>query len=541
MQSQLMPDTVIFLGDLFDGGREWSTPLTEAGESQSPDKRWHKYGDKYWLKEYNRFGKIFLEPWMRGIHERPGLPGRRLIAELPGNHDLGFGLGIRIPVRKRFNAYFGEGNRVDMIGNFTFVSVDAVSLSANGQPDLATGSQGADSGDEKVNKIWNPAETFLSGVKELKARVINRELRLQAGLPETDPHDHSIQELDALPQREPANSFGSSSNIPTILLTHVPLYRVRGTPCGKLREKYPPSVSAPGGYGDVEKDMKNALPVVAGVQYQTVLTPAISSKIIEKVGDVEAVFSGDDHDYCEVTHRGYTSRNGGIKEITLKAISWAAGIKKPGFLMLSLWNPIDAQGNRIGSGDSSADNEILKTHLCTLPNQLLLLKIYMVLLGVTLVILLVHAWIKVYDNSELRDAHQTHLMSLKKSSSSPAGPGTTSASVWSLSNGLATRTTAMGRARAADLENGYANGKQLTNGYAMPGPAVTVSGVEENHKSRRDTIYHDSNDWNDATREDEPKRRMKRSLNAVLVQWRVSLQRVATIAMVWYLWLIWTT
>lgn len=534
-----MPDTVLFLGDLFDGGREWSSPLRAGEESQSTDKRWHKYGDSYWLKEYSRFGKIFLEPWLRGKYERPGQRGRKLIAELPGNHDLGFGLGIRIPARKRFNAYFGEGNRVDMIGNFTFVSVDSVSLSANGQPDPATGSQGADSEDEKVNRIWNPTETFLSDVKELKARAINRELRRQAGLPEMEPQDQTIQDLDNLPPQETANSLGSSSNIPSILLTHVPLYRVPGTPCGKLREKYPPSVSAQGEDGSIEKDMKNSLPVVAGVQYQTVLTPAISSEIVEKVGDIEAVFSGDDHDYCEVIHRGFTSRNGGIKEITLKAISWVAGIRKPGFLMLSLWNPIDAQGNRIGFSEISADNEILKTHLCILPNQGLILKIYVALLGVTLVILFVHAVIKIYDDSEHQDAHHTHSMKTKKSSSPPSGPGTTSASVWSLSDGLATRTAAVGRARAADLEDGYVNGKQ--NGYAMPGSGVKVSGMEEIQQSGRNTINQDGGDWNDIVRDDEPKRKMKKGMTAVLVQWRVSQQRVATVAVVWYLWLIWTT
>lgn len=534
-----MPDTVLFLGDLFDGGREWSAALTKARESQSPDKRWHRYGDKYWMKEYNRFGRIFLEPWLRDRRERPDQPGRRLIAELPGNHDLGFGLGIRIPVRERFNAYFGDGNRVDMIGNFTFVSLDTVSLSANGQTDPATGSQGADTGDENVNKIWYPTETFLSSVKELKARAINRELRLQAGLPEKEPLDHTLREIDAVPRPESANTSDLSSNIPSILLTHVPLYRVPGTPCGKLREKYPPSVSAREEDEGVEKDMKNALPVVAGLQYQTVLTPAISSEIIEKVGDIEAIFSGDDHDYCEVTHRGFTSNNGGIKEITVKALSWAAGIRKPGFLMLSLWNPIDEQGNRIRIGDDSADNEILKTHLCLLPDQLQIFKRYGFLFGATLIILFAHAFVKVYYGFGPHNSHGTHSISLNKSSSLPAGPGINSTSVLSFSNGFATRAPAVGRTTAADLENGYVSGK--TNGYAMPGPGVKVSGVEHVHKTGRDTTYHDGSDWNDITYDDEPKRRIKKGPKAVLAQWKASLQRVATIAIVWYLWLILTT
>lgn len=543
MRRQLTPDTVLFLGDLFDGGREWSTPFTEAGENLSPDKRWNKYGDDFWLKEYDRFGRIFLESWLQGRQQRPGQRGRKLIAELPGNHDLGFGLGVRIPVRKRFNAYFGEGNRVDMIGNFTFVSVDTVSLSANGQPDPTTGGQGADSGDEKVYKVWHPTEDFLSGVKEQKARVIKRELRLQAGLPEMEPQDHSARELDSFPPQESANVSDLNSNIPSILLTHVPLYRVPGVPCGKLREKYPPTVSAQGEDGVVEKDVKNALPVVAGVQYQTVLTPAISSEIIEKVGDIEAVFSGDDHDYCEVIHRGYTSKNGGVKEITLKAISSVASVRQPGFLMLSLWNPIDAHGNRIGGGDAFADDEILKTHLCLLPDQISILKRYGVLLGATLAILLAHAFVKVHAGSELHNVDDRHFLPLNKLSSPPTGPGSTSASAWSASNGHAVRTAAVGRTRNADAEEGYAIGNRNTNGYAMPGPGIKAAGGEEMYDPDRETGFYDRNDWNEVTLDDaESKRRMKKSLpSAVLAQWRASLQKVATVAIAWYLWLIWTT
>ncbi len=498
-----MPDTVLFLGDLFDGGREWSTPTSQAGESQSPDKRWNKYGDTFWLKEYNRFGRVFLQSWVQGRYQRPGQRGRRLIAELPGNHDLGFGLGIRLPVRRRFNAYFGEGNRVDMIGNFTFVSLDTVSLSANGQADPATGSQGADSGDEKVRRIWDPAEDFLSRVKEEKSRVINRELRWQAGLPESEPQDHRIEELDSYRPGEPADTSHTNSSIPSILLTHVPLYRARGTPCGKLREKYPPSASAQEDDDVVRKDDRNALPYTYGLQYQTVLTPAITREIIEKVGDVEAVFSGDDHDYCEITHRGYTSKNGGIKEITVKSISWAAGVRKPGFLMLSLWNPIDAQGNRISVGGASADNTVLETHLCLLPDQLSTFTRYAILFGATLTVLLAHAFIEVYGGSAPHHVDHGNILPISHTSSPPEGPETTSASVWSASNGLAVRTGAVGRTRSAYPTNGY--------------------------------------ERNEISFDEEPKRKMKKSLSAVLHHWKSNLRRVATVASVWYLWLLWTT
>ena len=52
IQTELYPDTVFFLGDLFDGGREWSTRTTK-----SPEKQYQQYGDNYWMNEYRRFGR----------------------------------------------------------------------------------------------------------------------------------------------------------------------------------------------------------------------------------------------------------------------------------------------------------------------------------------------------------------------------------------------------------------------------------------------------------------------------------------------------
>ena len=537
MQRQLMPDTVLFLGDLFDGGREWSTAPTGTGEDHSPDKRWHKYGDAFWLKEYDRFGRIFVEAWLQRRYQRSGQPGRKLIAELPGNHDLGFGSGIRLPVRKRFNAYFGEGNRVDMIGNFTFVHIDSVSLGANGQADPKTGAVGEDSGDERVHQIWQPTEDFLSDIKEQKARVINRELRRQAGLSEIEPQDHSVQELVDIRPPEAAVQTDLGSNIPSILLTHVPLYRVPGTPCGKLREKYPPSVAAPGEDEAVQKDMKNALPVVAGLQYQTVLTPALSHEIIAKVGDIEAVFSGDDHDYCEVSHHGYTSKNGGIKEITLKAMSRTAGVRKPGFLMLSLWNPIDARGIRIQVDDASSDRDLLQTHLCLLPDHLSNFQRYGVLFAVTLVILWAHAWMQVYGSPELPKADQIDLLPTYRSSSPPTGPETTSASLWSAPHGLAARIPPVGRMRSADPENGFSKGS--SDGYALPAPdAPGGGGIND---SGRGVAFHDRGGWNEIVLHDESKQKTTKGLPAVIAKWRANLQRIAIVVVMWYLWLTWTT
>lgn len=94
----LQPDSVIFVGDLFDGGREWN--------------------DTQWLKEYKRFNKIFNP-----------LDGVRQLRQIPGNHDVGFGNGIDFEKYSRFKAYFGNADEVVLLGNHSIILMDTVSLS----------------------------------------------------------------------------------------------------------------------------------------------------------------------------------------------------------------------------------------------------------------------------------------------------------------------------------------------------------------------------------------------------------------------------
>lgn len=548
LQSYLTPDDVIFLGDLFDGGREWSTAPSTSFETKSPDKRWNKYGEKFWFREYDRFGRIFFDPWLQGKQlPRVGQRGRRLLSGLPGNHDLGFGMGIRLPVRMRFNAYFGDGNRVDVIGNHTFVSLDTVSLSANGQPDPTTGSQGAGTDDGRAQKIWDPAETFLSNVKSEKARMVNRELRLQAGLLEYEPQDPTILDLHDHPSLKPNPISSPDTNVPTVLLTHVPLYRAPGTPCGPLRERFPPSQITQNGGETLVKDDRNALPVGAGVQYQTVLTPAISDEIIKKVGNVEDVFSGDDHDYCEVIHRGYTSRNGGIREITVKAMSWAAGIRTPGFLMLSLWNPIDAQGKSIHVHGDANSSRTIQTHLCLLPDQLSIFMRYGFLLGFTMVALLVHASIKVCSSSPARkgssgnilpvfepEKHSNKQETMSASARSWAAPQTRSlrsnSPTRQFSDGLAARSSA-GRTRSTSP----------FDEYGLPAHDAAPANPERRCRSPRDEGMYGEKEWKDVMLDDTPRRRRGGKLSAFSQEWSRSLMQVGLVSFSWYIWLVWRT
>jgi hypothetical protein len=402
LQRNLHPDTIFFLGDLFDGGREWGTGHRNVEDpawahGRRPDKekvhvqKWSDLGNKFWLHEYDRFGKIFFANWNLGGDEPgPGQRGRRIIATLPGNHDLGFGTNINIPVRNRFETYFGLGNRVDVVGNHTLVSVDSVSLSASGADDSLY---------KGASEIARPVEEFLANITETKRRAVKRELRIQNGLPE-DEHlrYHGVDDiLETEYRKDPAKHKQDveGPEFPTILLTHVPLYRPPGTPCGPLRERHPPTAPMPG-QPPLQSDDANAISISGGYQYQNVLSAVDSTRLVQKIGDVQAVFSGDDHDYCELVH---PADKNGAREITVKSISWAMGVRRPGFLMVSLWNPVDSSGQPLGTrssghgGGPPPKGLTIQTQLCLLPDQIGILIRYGILAGLSVLVLLIRAYL----------------------------------------------------------------------------------------------------------------------------------------------------
>lgn len=186
-------------------------------------------------------------------------------------------------------------------------------------------------------------------------------------------------------------------------------------------------------------DDRNALSISAGYQYQNVLTQTISKDLVTKAGpNLVHIYSGDDHDYCEVTHRQFS---GSPREITVKSLSWAMGVRRPGFLLTSLWNPVDpATGKPTHSLSTGAT---LQNHLCLLPDQLSIFIRYGLLFGLTLAVLLARAAILVLyfpavDSSApilpLSEFRPTlHVHTAKAPSSS------TSSSTFSSPGGLASR------------------------------------------------------------------------------------------------------
>lgn len=75
-----------------------------------------------------------------------------------------------------------------------------------------------------------------------------------------------------------------------------------------------------------------------------------------------------------------------VRETTVKSFSWAMGVRRPGFQLLSLWNPVDANGKSISGISPTA-----QTHMCLLPDQIGILIGYGKLAGLTLIILLTRA------------------------------------------------------------------------------------------------------------------------------------------------------
>lgn len=287
LQSHLDPDSTIFLGDLFDGGREWE--------------------DKMWLKEYQRFNKIF-----------PKKVNRKTIQSLPGNHDIGFEK-IDYDVAKRFSTFFGESNDYHELGNHSIILLDSISLSHT---------------DPKIKK---PAMDFLN--------TLNDKL---------------------------------NSQFPRILLTHVPLYRFNDKQlCGPLRES------------------KSLFPMQKGKQYQTIIDYDVTQSILGTVHP-DIIFSGDDHDYCDVQHSyTYNGQEKLAREITMKTASMTNGIRYPAYQLLSLNNPYNPNPKRKVVEDDESENakepeQTFSTEMCYLPDPYLALKLYVLALITSIAIILVN-------------------------------------------------------------------------------------------------------------------------------------------------------
>jgi hypothetical protein len=262
-------DRKFFLGDLFDGGREWKSPEEDA----------------QWEREYERFMRIFSDPPKTRNSEA------RTVFSLPGNHDIGFGNTLVQGAHARFIKHFGETSSYHFVGNHTILLLDTIAMMNTDN-----------------DQVYRRPYEFLNNY----IMSVNNEMKQQ----------------------------------PTVLLSHVPLFRDPSLSCGSKRES------------------KESLPYVKGYQYQTMVSPEITDTILKTIQPV-AVFSGDDHDACYIQHN-YTVSDPAImqtaEEYTTKSTSMAMGITRPGIQLLSLYHPRGVPGPEDGGPRS------FETKICYLPN-----------------------------------------------------------------------------------------------------------------------------------------------------------------------------
>ncbi|KAG9233163.1 hypothetical protein BJ875DRAFT_464846 [Amylocarpus encephaloides] len=547
LQQELHPDTIFFLGDLFDGGREWKTshgnlqdPSWANGQRPSGEQKyvdtWGKrYGEDFWLHEYDRFGRIFYKYWnLAGAEAGAGQRGRRIISSLPGNHDLGFGANIKIPIRNRFEVYFGEGNRIDVIANHTFVSIDAVSLSAGGD-------------EHSTPEITAPVEDFLAKAKVNKRKAVANELSRLAGKERVLAQKHIVEDLDHVDfSQTPSFDPGPDTpDFPTILLTHVPLYREPGKPCGPKREHWPPATPPKGQTSPVIPDPRNAISISKGYQYQNVLSESDSVKVIESIGNVGQVFSGDDHDYCEVVHPESKNK---AREITVKSMSWAMGVRKPGFLMLSMWNPVGPDGRPLhstqsGHGAGSMVATTSESHLCLLPDQLGIFIRYGILIAISLLALFTRAILTPYLNlkpfseeqSPISSSEDTLLPTASKAQrrreTSPGEHHSANSTSSTSSNKLAPRPAA--RTRSISPAKGYGLPASQVR-FATP-PLIQSAGYYSPPSSAGH--YSDPEVYDE--KKSAPPRKPRTLIGTIWSEAWTSLWRVLWMVMCVYFWLIW--
>lgn len=259
-----------------------------------------------------------------------------------GNHDVGLGRSSAFSrrARPRYEKSFNvsDPNQVVYFGNHTLVLLDAPGLVEEDyrrvSADKVYSSQMIDTSSRKktgkVKTIWKPTK---GGSVEFVKRVAHGMSYFLNGFTNTV----MIVMLSDNSMKTPPS--------PLILFSHIPLARPERANCGPLRE----------GVGSNSRIQRGA-----GSGYQNLLGKSTSTWLLEELKP-QAIFSADNHDYCEFIHSylpssdlsadihlGEDSQGGSdamrrIKEITVKAFSIAAHIRRPGIQLLSLWNPSNGQ------------------------------------------------------------------------------------------------------------------------------------------------------------------------------------------------------
>ncbi|XP_008783507.3 uncharacterized protein C630.12 [Phoenix dactylifera] len=237
--------------------------------------------DQEWRESLSRFRHIY------GLNEK-GIYSDIPFYYLSGNHDIGYtALHSRHPeVISRYEKEFGGRNYHFSAGKVDFVVVDAQTLDG-----------------PKNGKGTSLSWDFIKNI-----------------------------------------SKDGTSN-PRVLLTHIPLYRPDGTPCGPYRSS------------SIINQRLLRVDLNQEIMYQNYLSKETSDHLLDLIRPI-LVLSGHDHDQCTVMH---STPIGLVTEHTLGTVSWQQGNLYPSFMLLS--------ATSLPSSNTTDSEHAVSTHLCFLPMQ----------------------------------------------------------------------------------------------------------------------------------------------------------------------------
>ncbi|KAG0287553.1 hypothetical protein BGZ96_008540 [Linnemannia gamsii] len=303
LHASLRPDAVLFLGDLNDGGRN--------SNQKTFEKNTNRFFEWVFATKTSAWNQDPIV--MDGSESETATEEREAATEVVNNsHGL----------RKRQTLTDEEkAVNVDITGHYLQrieAPLDATErqkirdsgrslrLYVAGNHDVGFGDTIIRSSMRRYKRVFGSVNYEVNvGNHSL---VVLDTLALSADVPSI--REESQQLLDQIKQEQ--------LSLPRILFTHVPLHRLDTTYCGKTRE--------------TERTIKDS----GGEQYQNMVNTTLSREILKSI-QPDMVFSGDDHDWCEIAHP--TIGGNFVPEVTVRTVSFAQGIQQPAFVMMSLFNP----------------------------------------------------------------------------------------------------------------------------------------------------------------------------------------------------------
>ncbi|KAG0055403.1 hypothetical protein BGZ83_008676 [Gryganskiella cystojenkinii] len=350
LHASLRPDAVLFLGDLNDGGR--------GSQSQVFEDNLHRF--------YERVFETKSTAW----NQEPILMDA-------------------VPEEGNVNRVEESGNSVNVTGQYRQIkdipetAADRETLREAGKSLrlYVAGNHDVGFGDTLIRpSMVRYKKVFGSVNYEIEVGnhtlVVLDTLSLSSNNPEIRQESQSF--LNQMEQEAPT--------LPRILFTHVPLFRADTTYCGDVRET------------------KQLILNRGGFQFWNMVNAKLSREILRGI-QPDVVFSGDDHDWCEIAH----SLDGIVTpEVTLRSFSFAQGIQQPAFVMLSLFNPdhtakntfpvIPGAGMALGGNESEGTSATVTRPTgkstfvygeCMLPNQMMIYMSYGAIFVITVGIVMI--------------------------------------------------------------------------------------------------------------------------------------------------------